>query len=40
MKTKSLVVAAGVFALVALPHCGSRYSTFCDNERNCEGGYD
>jgi hypothetical protein len=40
MKTNGIVLAVGLFALVATAHCGSRYSKYCDNERNCAGGND
>lgn len=38
MNSRSTLIALGVVALVATPHCGSRYATYCDNARDCEGG--
>jgi hypothetical protein len=37
MKT---VITLGVFALLATTQCSSRYSKFCETEKNCVGGND
>jgi len=38
VNTRSILSALGVVALVATTHCDSRYATYCDNVRDCEGG--
>lgn len=40
MNTRAILIALGVVALVATTHCSSRYATYCDNARSCEGGND